>query len=366
MQTTTRSRGLGGTRAILAIALTLGAAAGACVAAADAAHGATPAGSILYVKNHDIYAVTPNGRTTRRITHNGGTKTSDHTGGVGYRSPSASNNGKVIVAYRNQRISPMSTQGYLHVLTRTGRKVRTFHPPQFVTRTVKTQPCFTKTQPRGIANAAVSPDGRHIVYTVLENIVGADCTGGIGFETFVVNTSGTGAKVLKRANGNPYSLEMGMWVTSKRLLLDNDQVGLQAFYYADLPSHTAKRWMQSGDYADSTYGTPALHDGKLASGGISPNTAEPVVRLWTTNGPPARPTMRCELASPVQADWPGSFGWSPSGGDLVYAVGTGGSKAAEGVYVLHVGPAVSGSSCHSAKLLVRGATDSFWAASNLA
>ncbi|HEY8301732.1 MAG TPA: hypothetical protein VIG48_07525 [Jatrophihabitans sp.] len=366
MQTSTRSSARGGTRSILVLALTLAAAGGGTPAAAGTAHGATPAGSILYVKNHDIYAVTPDGRTTRRITHDGGAATHDRTGGVGYRSPSASSNGTIVVAYRNQRVSPMDTQGYLHVMNRNGAKIRTIHPLQFGTHTVKTQPCFTKTQPRGIANAAVSPDGKHIVYTVLENVIGADCSAGVDFDTVVINTNGTGATLIKRANGDANMLEMGLWVTSTRVLLDNDFVGMQAFYYADLPSHIARTWVQSGDAADSTYGTPVLRGGKLASGGISPNTGEPVVRLWTTSGPPARPSMRCELDSPVQSDWPGSFGWSPSAGGLTYSIGTGGSKAAEGVYVLQVGSTVTSSSCHSPRLLVHGATDSFWAPTNLA
>jgi hypothetical protein len=353
-------------RSILVLALTLGAATGVSLTAAGAAHGATPAGSILYVKNHDIYAVTPNGRTSRRITHDGGRATSNHTGGVGYRSPSASSNGKIVVAYRNQRVSPMSTQGYLHVMNRNGKAIRSIHPLQFGTHTVKTQPCFTKSQPRGIANAAVSPDGKHIVYTVLENIVGADCSAGIDYDTLVINTNGTGARLLKRSGGNANRLEMGMWVNNTRVLLDNDDVGLQAFYYVDLPNHTAKKWVQSSDAADSTYGTPALRKGKLASGGISPNSSEPVTRVWTTGGPPARPSMRCELNSPVHADWPSAFDWSPSAYDLTYSIGTGGGKTGEGVYVLHVGPTVTGSSCHSPRLLVRGATDSFWTAANLA
>jgi hypothetical protein len=353
-------------RWILVLALTLGTATGVSLTAATAAHGATPAGSILYVKNHDIYAVTPNGRTTRRITHDGGSATHDRTGGIGYRSPSASSNGTVVVAYRNQRVSAINTQGYLHVMNRNGKRIGTIHPMQFTPHTVDTAPCHTVWEPRGIWNAAVSPDGKHVVYTILENLLGADCSGGIGFETLVVNINGTGATLLRRSNGQAAGLEMGMWVNNARVLLDNDQVGLQAFYYADLPSNTVKRWVQSDDAADSTFGTPALRKGKLASGGVSPNTAEPVVRLWTSSGPPARPSMRCELNSPVQSDWPGSFGWSPSASDLTYSVGTGGSKAGEGVYVLHVGSTVTGSSCHAARLLVRSATDSFWSAANLA
>lgn len=353
-------------RWILVLALTVGASTGVTLAAATAAHGATPVGSILYVKNHDIYAVTPNGHKTRRITHDGPRKTGDHTGGVGYHSPSASNNGKVVVAVRNQRKSRINTQGYLHVMNRNGRKIRTFHPPQYRSQTLLTQPCYTKWQPKGIFSAVVSPDGKHIVYTVLEDISGSDCTAGIDYETWVVNTNGTGAKLVKRTNGNGQALELGGWASSRRLLLDNDAVGTQAFYYLDLPSHTAKKWVQSGDAGDSTYGTPVLRDHKLASSGISPNTAEPAVRLWSTTGPPAHPAMRCELDSPVHADWPGGLGWSPSADDLVYSVGTGGSKPAEGVYVLHVGTAVTGASCRSPRLLVHSGTDSSWTAANLA
>src|SRR5690242_17711777 len=118
MQTTIRSSALGGMRSILVLALTLGATNGVALATAATASAATTAGSILYVKNHDIYAVTPNGHSTRRITHDGGRATSNRTGGIGYHSPSASNDGKVVVAFRNQRVSPMNTQGYLHVMNR--------------------------------------------------------------------------------------------------------------------------------------------------------------------------------------------------------------------------------------------------------
>src|SRR5690349_15119537 len=98
MQTTTRSSALGGMRSILVLALTLGATSGVAIASAVTAHAASPAGSILYVKNHDIYAVTPDGHTTRRITRDGGRATSNRTGGIGYHSPSASTDGKIVVA----------------------------------------------------------------------------------------------------------------------------------------------------------------------------------------------------------------------------------------------------------------------------
>lgn len=354
-------------RSILVLALTLAATSGVALAAAGTSHAATPAGSILYVKNHDIYAVTPGGHTTRRITHNGGQATSNRTGGIGYHGPSASANGKVIVAFRNQRYSPVNQQGWLYVLNRNGATVRRFKPPQFDVVKLDTSPCASQQQPRGLIDAMVSPDGKYIIYTAIANDGFSDCSAALAYSTWIVNINGTGGAIVKRGTGNSASLEAGQWVSNSRVLLDDIDFGSQGFWYVDLPSHRAKAWTQASDLTDGAWAVPALHKGKLASVGYSNVTNTKALRLWSSSGPPARPVARCDLASPVGGDYVDRPSWSPASDAVAFVVShTGGGKvrSREGVYVMSATDLAT--SCRSPRLLVPGGTDSFWSATNLA
>ncbi|HEY2297691.1 MAG TPA: hypothetical protein VGH43_08180 [Jatrophihabitans sp.] len=357
-------------RTILTIALVLGLGAGVTVTttATAQATGVNSTGSILYVKNHDVYAITPNGAHVRRITHNGSTATHNRTGGIGYDAPSASNSGKIIVALRNQKVSAVNTQGWLHVMNRNGRAIRTFNPPQFKHLVVDTAPCKSVQEPRGIIDAIVSPDGKHIVYTVLSRDSFPDCSAGVGYSTYVVKINGTGGAMIKRGGGNGASIEAGQWVNNRRLLLDDVDFGSTGFWYADLPSRTAHKWTQAYAYGtDAVYGMPALHRGKLASVGFSENTGSNALRLWSSSGPPARPNRRCDLATPVGGDFSDRPSWSPRSDAVAYSVND--SKAAvrngEGLYVLPTAT-LSGTTCRSPRMLMRGATAPFWTPAGLA
>jgi hypothetical protein len=359
---------MGGTRAILAIALTVGAVAGGCVAAAGPASAATPGGSILYVKKNNVYAITADGRHSRQLTHDGRRKTRNHTGGVGYLAPSASSSGRTIVTVRNQHVSAADTQGYVHVLNRDGRGIRTFKPLQFKHVKLNTSPCQSVQEPRGILNAYVSPDGKHIAYTVETRVRSADCNAAVGYSTFVVNTNGTGAHEIKRSNGNGASLESGMWAGNKRLLLDDIDFGSQGFWYVNLPSHTARRWTQASDFTDGTWELPALHDRKLASVGYSNVTNGKAMRLWTAGGPPARPTGRCDLRTPVRGETVDRPSWSPDSTAIAFAVDDNTPsklRAGEGLYVMTVGASLSSSSCASPHQLVHGGSQPFWTPATL-
>lgn len=353
-------------RSILVLVLTLG-AAGVTLAAPVAARAATSSGSILYVKNHDIYAVTPDGRTTRRITHDGGSKTRNHTGGVGYLAPSASADGRIVVAVRNQHVSPVNTQGYLHVLSRTGKPIRTFKPQQFNPVKLNSAPCASEQIPMGILNAYVAPDGGHVVYTAQTEVQSPDCSAAYGYSTFVVGISGKNAHEVTRSNGNGASLEAGMWVNRTRFLLDDIDFGSQGFWYVDLPGHTARAWTQATDYTDGTWELPAQHGNKLASQGYSNVTNARALRLWASSGPPGRPTPQCDVASPVRGDIPNRPTWSPNAAAVAFDVDDSHSavRAGEGLYVLTVGATVSGASCTAPKQIVHGGFQPFWTPAKL-
>ena len=89
-------------------------------AAANAAASSSSDGSIVFVKDDDIWLTTPDGVTQRRLTTDGATDTGDLTGSNRYDSPTQSDDGQVIVAVRIEgRTGDLfRADGYLWVLNR--------------------------------------------------------------------------------------------------------------------------------------------------------------------------------------------------------------------------------------------------------
>ena len=90
-------------------------------------------GSIVYVRNGDLYLKSPDGTKTQRVTWDGATQTADHTGGPGYFSPSQTDSG-LIVAIRNQKGEHGYNIGWLWVMNRQGEVIRKFVRPRTPTR----------------------------------------------------------------------------------------------------------------------------------------------------------------------------------------------------------------------------------------
>ncbi len=329
----------------------------------------TAPGSILYVKNHDVWLTNSTASTTTRITTNGSTATADHTGGVGYHAPTQPNSGAFVVAVRNQNYSPGYSQGWIWVLNRDGSVIRKFKPPQFAYLPNPGSSCPVPAYqvPRGIVNATVSPDGRHIAYTDWTYEELPDCTVATGYSTYIVSSTGTAPHHIARGDGDAADIEAGRWATNQQLLLDDVDFGSVAFWSVTLPSSTAADWSDAPDYLDAAYSQPALSGHRLASTSYSEYAAGNVMRLWTSAGPPADPSPQCEYPTDDLAT--GAYASDPSWAPLAKAVAWSvdddktAVRAGEGVYVVQVGTNLT---CRPAPvLLVPGGFEPYWSPASL-
>jgi hypothetical protein len=331
---------------------------------AAAATGVTAPGSILYVKNHDVWLTNSTASTTTRITTDGGTASTDGTGGVGYHAPTEPDSGAFVVAIRNQSYPPGYSLGWIWVLNRDGSVIRKFQPPQFTYIPNPGSPCPVPAYqvPRGLLNATVSPDGNHIGYTAWTYEELSDCTVAVGYSTYIVRTDGTGAHEVARSGGDAADLEMGRWASNTRLLLDDVDFGSVAFWSVTLPRYTAVHWSDAPDYLDAAYSQPALSSGKLASDSYSEYAAGNVLRLWTSNGPPAQPDPRCEYPTDdlARGAYAGDPSWAPRAKALAWSVDDDKTavRTGEGLYVVKVGATLT---CAPAPvLLVPGGFEPYW------
>jgi hypothetical protein len=339
------------------------------VAVAPSTAWATPtigSGTLMYRKGPDIYAM--NGTGTRRITTDGATPSADGKGSTGYLSPSESNDGSVIVAFRNQSLThPGDNQvyqhGYLWVMDAYGHVIRKIDPPQFDYFDSTT--CgLPANNPLGIINAYVAPDGKHIAYTYAErveiySVYYGGCSVGTGYRTTVVGIDGSNPVPVDNGAGSNESLDTGSWVNNSTLLLDDSDFGSVQAYYASLPQLSATAWFAPNDYTDTAYLQPAYRNGVVATQGLSDSTNAKVVRVWTSAGLGQAVNYRCERGSTVSGDDDlGDPSLSPNGSQVAYEdVGDkeSTSVAGQGVYVMNT------SDCSTA-LLVPGANDAFWSA----
>lgn len=358
----TRAAGL----ALVAALATVLATALTAISAAQAAAPATvnASGSILYVKNHDVFLTDSTASTTTQITTDGSTPTHDHTGGVGYNTPSQPDSGAYVVAFRNQNYSPGYSQGWLWVLNRDGSVVRTFKPAQFAYLANPGSSCTVPAYqvPRGLLNATVSPDGKHIAYTAWTYEVMPDCSVATGYSSYIVGITGSGAHQIARGDGDAADLEIGRWATNSQLLLDDADFGSIAFWSVQLPSYTATDWSDAPDYLDSAYGQPALQSGKLVSDGYSEYAYGNVLRLWTSSGPPAAPNAQCEYATDDLASgaYASSPSWAPQAKAVAWSVDDNKTavRRTEGLYVVQVGSRLT---CKARPvLLVPGGFEPYW------
>ena len=350
------SRGRRGFATAIALAILAGTLAGLVPArAADAAvSGITNVGSIVYVKDNDIWLTSPDGVTQKRLTTDGNTDTSDLTGSNGYDSPSQSDNGDVIVAFRNEGRTddPLRADGYFWVMNRQGEVIRKFQARQGI-RFGSTMCAGLVVAPRGIVDAAVSPDGTKIAYVTQSNYHHPDCPRVVEHtHLWVVNIDGTNT-VQITADGF-VDLDGPSWLTNSRLLMN--RLSTNRTYFADLPGTVATDWTWGGEEPDQ-------RAGKLASHGVDTDWAQALF-LLTSSGPPAQPEFRCAYTGPAGGDDArfASPTWAQDASALAWEEGDGvADETNEGIWVMAVGNLATGCPSSATKqLLAPGGRQPDW------
>ena len=323
---------LGGSTQALA-ASSLSASAGPpepASSAAGAAGAATvPKGSIVYVKNNNIWIMRGDGTGKRQVTKDG-------TAALPYRSPSESDSGTIAAARGDLIIR----------LNRAGTKLNTIDPPA-----VKNSVGEPMDGP--VTEVAISPDGKKIAYSFswYSCPPAADCAvRGV--------TAYTAADHLTPPSTYKTTLyATPSWVGNSRTL-QNGSTSTQIQIH-DL-TKTSVHWFWDSDYANpSTDITDAelSDDGKqlaLVRGYGSNQTI-----LWFTvngnalHGPaPAPPTPNCLTNASPNVSSPT---WAPAGAGLAYAYPA-------GIYVV-TNPAVCGAS--APVLIAPGGSHPDWSPATL-
>jgi Tol biopolymer transport system component len=182
------------------------------VAAAPAA-----ADSIVYIKDHNVWLMAPDGSKQHQVTRDG---SADEP----YRSPSQDDQGRIAV------IKGVAIQ----VLEQNGTRRARFVPPALT----DTSGHSTSGQP---AELALSPDGRRIAYmrTSLSCDLTIDC--GARASVGIIDADGKGPATAPGTYGgnNPH------WITSSRLIFDNGYLSQTRVF--DLGSDEAWNWFDDSD-----------------------------------------------------------------------------------------------------------------------
>jgi hypothetical protein len=328
--------------------------------------GVSDAGSIVYIKNGNIFLSSPDLASTIQVTHDGGEPTADGTGDAGYVAVSQSDSG-MIVAIRNQTQPDGDLQGWIWEMDRAGHVIRKFSPPQFELSTVDKCPTAPwSIYPQGFRTVQVSPDAKHVAYLdSADFIAGGDCAAAFGFRTIVVDIDGSNANELG-LDQNIADLEFGQWASSSRLLVDSSDTGATlssyAMYYDDLPSTAPTYWTESPDMIDSAFEEPAYSHGMLATDGYSESSSQQVMRLWTTTEPGADLTPRCEAGVTPDGATASTPNFSPDGSGVVWYESDGpADQPGEGIYLANTAPARTGNCANVAvTFAIQGGTSPDW------
>lgn len=352
----------------------------ASLLAAPAAHALTGipnTGSIVYIKDKNVWAMTPDGGVQHQITTDGATATSDGTGDArGYSAVSESDTG-TIVAVREQRVSPGYDVAWLYVMDRNGHLIRKFKPLQYGLYTGNVPPaCVVPASfvPMGISDAVISPDGMYVGYTAVAYTQTDEISGGthycdiqVGFDANLVAVDGTN-NVTISGDGNTGLMEVGEWIAPHRLLVDRSSFGDVEIYYDDAPSATATGWTAPSDLTDTAYRQPDVRGSVLVTHGYSMYTNQEAMRLWTYSSLSADPSPRCDYNSPnwVSGNTPSDNAQmsrpslAPDGSAVVWEDAYGDpDQPTEGIYIMST-DAVSNNCATEPTLLVQGGSDPFW------
>ncbi|HEY2299095.1 MAG TPA: hypothetical protein VGH43_15285 [Jatrophihabitans sp.] len=290
------------------------------------AQAATPnVGSIVYVKNSNVWIARGNGTGARAVTSNG-TRTNP------YRSPSEANGG-VIAAGRGSKIIRMTQHG--HVLN-------TIDPPALHNSAGEPMD--------GVVNeVAISPDGSKIAWSYVRY----SCP--VGVECMARYATGYTAATRYARVGRPNYFHGVSWVTNTRALVGGGY-GSQVMLH-DITKRPA-HWFDDSDYANPST--------DLSDGEVSPNgrwaaevrgygSSESII--WyavsgnvRTGAPPAVPAWKCYTNPTADVSHPT---WSPDSNNLAFAIKT-------GIQIER-----NAASCTSAVTLLAGGSQPDWSSAPL-
>ncbi|WP_375482692.1 hypothetical protein [uncultured Jatrophihabitans sp.] len=278
----------------------------ASAAPARPAAAAGTSGTIVFVKNYNVWIAAGNGSHARAVTR-GGTRTSP------FHSPSESDAG-VIAAARGSLIVRM---------TQRGKVLNTINPPRLWNSA-------GEPMDGAVNDVAISPDGRRIAWSFVRYScpVAADC--------LVRYTTGyTRSTRYARAGRSTY-YRAPSWVTNTRTLQTGGS-GSQVMIH-DINS-APRHWFDDSDY---TFPSTDLADGELSRNGRwlaeirGYGTTSAII--WyrvsgsaRTGNPPSVPTYTCYTNGDARHASPT---WSPDGTALAWA-------SVDGIYVKRAAAACS-------------------------
>lgn len=309
----------------LALAALATAGVATLVAAPATAATSTNLGTIVYVKNHNVWIARGNGTGAHAVTKNG-------TKADPYRSPSESNRGTIAAAHGSSIVR----------MTQHGTVLNTINPPRL-------RDSAGDRMDGTVNQVAISPDGSKIAWTYVRYTcpVGVDCM-------VRYATGYTAASHYARAGRANY-YNNPSWVTNTRTLVGGgfgSQVMLQ-----DLPKAPV-HWFDDIDYA-----SPPTD---LSDGEVSPNgkwAAE--VRgyddstsiIWyavsgnvKSGAAPATPAWRCYTNAARGQAGPT---WSPDSTDLAFT-------SEDGIEIEH-----NAANCTTTTVLIRGGSQPDWSSAGL-
>jgi hypothetical protein len=325
--------------------------------------GVSDAGSIVYVKDGNVFLTSPNQATTVQVTTDGNQPSPDGTGSTGYLAVSQSDAG-MIVAVRNQAQGTGGSLGWIWVMDRQGHVIRTFTPPQYgylPARACLGEP-YGQT-PEGIDDVRVSPDGTAIAYLAhATQFSDATCAPHQATSAMVVDAAGHDPRTL---NPDGRVFELGQWVSDSVLLLGGADPAADPpddVYSYDVSTDRATEWPQP--VPDDADGQPAFSDGLLAAVGSSAYGAGPSVRFGIGSGPGNAVTDECQLSMSAAGATPSHPSFAPDGSALVVTETDGpADQADEGVYLSSTSEAKANPpDCFDIQvsLLIAGGTSPQW------
>ncbi|MDP9074858.1 MAG: VCBS repeat-containing protein, partial [Actinomycetota bacterium] len=336
---------------------------------ATAVSGITSGGSIVFVKDGNIWLSSPDGAIQHQVT-------TDGTPSAPYQETSQSDDGNVIVAAKYSA-DPNKPEccGVIYEMNRQGVLLRPpFAPPQFTPQ--DTGPCQSDFQytldPKGFYGAKVSPDGTKIAYSpgALEAAQNSNPPCSQQFAVYrvdIINLDGSQAAptLTSPTDATDQRFRDPSWVDSSHLLVQHQSEN--AVYTYDLGAAALVKWFGPTSSDDIATYNPVLRGSKLITTGLVPLSGfgHPGLRLWSLNGvPPAAPTPRCDFYSDNPDTSPS---WAPDGNAAVWASSDAlnspnDNKFGPGVYILPVGNLSSGAcpSKTTLQLLVAGGKDPSW------
>jgi WD40-like Beta Propeller Repeat len=247
---------------------------------------AASADSIVFVKDANVWAASPDGSGQRQITRDG---TADHP----YRSPSQADDGTIAASYLDG----------IRLLRRNGTVIRELDPPP-LTNSVSHSMDGTP------VDVALSPDGKTIAYTFVSAScpVGASC----GARAATGYITSTGAQL----PGNLY-LSNPSWVGNTRTLVFGGY--LHQVNTHDLGAAEDVHWFDDHEIVGQENSTD-LGDGELSPQGdklalVRGYGSDTHIMWYTTGAPPALPTMQCATGKLEGLSGPT---WAPDGQSLAW------------------------------------------------